>query len=118
MMVPRRAFLAVLSLLFVACGSEGGAATDAVAMKITAKQWSFDPPTLTLQKGVPVKFELTSADVHHRFYVPDFNVDVDIFPGATTSVQVTPDQAGTFPFRCEYYCGMGHEGMVGHLVVE
>jgi heme/copper-type cytochrome/quinol oxidase subunit 2 len=29
----------------------------------------------------------------------------------------TPDKAGTFTFLCDVFCGDGHEGMSGRLVV-
>jgi cytochrome c oxidase subunit 2 len=116
---PLRA--AAFAMLFAcSCGGQGQSETadDATPVKITAMQWSFSPSVVMLQKGATVDFQLTSADVHHRFYVPEFGIDVDVLPGQTTSVKYTPDAAGTFPFRCEYYCGTGHEGMVGQLVVQ
>jgi len=109
---------AVLSLLAACAGNAPGNPDQGSPVKIAAKQWSFDPPTVTIQKGTTVDLELTSMDVHHRFYLPDFGVDVDLEPGMTTRVTLTPDQPGTFHFRCEYYCGQGHEGMVGRIVVQ
>jgi cytochrome c oxidase subunit 2 len=108
--------VAVLSIL-AACGGNSDNPTEALAVKIAAMQWRFDPPVVMLEKDTTVDLELTSMDVHHRFYLPDFGVDVDLEPGVTTKVRLTPSDAGTFHFRCEYYCGQGHEGMVGHLVV-
>jgi len=32
-------------------------------------------------------------------------------------VRFTPDRAGTFPFLCDIFCGEGHEGMSGKIVV-
>ena len=119
-MIPRPLCTTALAMLFTcACGGQGqpDSSDGVIAIKITAAQWSFTPNAVMLQKGATVDFQLTSADVHHRFYVPDFGIDVDVLPGETTSVKYTPDAAGTFPFRCEYYCGMGHEGMVGRIVV-
>ena len=31
--------------------------------------------------------------------------------------EATPDKAGTFIFLCDVFCGDGHEGMNGTLVV-
>jgi cytochrome c oxidase subunit 2 len=92
---------------------------DSVAViKITARQWAFEPNAITLQKGVPVILELTSGDVHHGFNLPDFGIRTDVPPNQTTRVRVTPDRAGTFSFHCDYFCGSGHEGMAGQLVVQ
>lgn len=116
MIDPRWPAAAVLSIL-AACGGSPDNPSDVSSVKIAAMQWRFDPPVVTLEKGTTVDLELTSMDVHHRFYLPDFGVDVDLVPGVTTKVRLTPSDAGTFHFRCEYYCGQGHEGMVGHIVV-
>lgn len=110
--------LCLPGLFVLASCSSGSSGPEPVPVRISAMQWAFVPSAVTLQKGTPVELELTSSDVHHRFYLPDFDIDVDLVPGQSTSVQLTPTSAGTFPFRCEYYCGQGHEGMVGHVVVE
>ena len=34
-----------------------------------------------------------------------------------TRVQLNPQRAGTFPFHCDYFCGQGHEGMEGVIIV-
>jgi cytochrome c oxidase subunit 2 len=33
-------------------------------------------------------------------------------------VRIVPDKAGTFAFHCDVFCGDGHEGMTGEIVVE
>ncbi len=48
----------------------------------------------------------------------DKYVSTNVATSADVDVRFTPDQSGTFHFRCEYYCGQGHEEMVGHLVVQ
>jgi cytochrome c oxidase subunit II len=116
-MIDHRLSAAVVLSILAACGGTPESTSDVSSVKIAAMQWRFDPPTVMLEKGTPVDLELTSVDVHHRFYLPDFGVDVDLVPGMTTKIRLTPGDAGTFHFRCEYYCGQGHEGMVGHLVV-
>jgi cytochrome c oxidase subunit 2 len=109
----RAAWLVVL----VACGGDGGS-DGAQVVTIAAQQWSFSPNTITLPKGKTVDFEVTSNDVHHGFNLPDFGVRADVVPGQTTRVRVTLDKAGTYNFHCDYYCGSGHEGMSGQIVVQ
>jgi cytochrome c oxidase subunit 2 len=86
-------------------------------VRITARKFAFLPREVKLKKGVPVILELTSADVVMGFNAPDFNVRADIVPGQTARVRFTPDKAGTFTFLCDIFCGEGHEGMSGTLVV-
>lgn len=106
-----------LVLLVAACGSSGSP-DNAQVVKIEAQQWSFNPNSVTLTKGQTVDFELTSNDVHHGFNVPDFGVRGDIVPGQTSKVRVVFDKAGTYNFHCDYYCGSGHEGMSGQIIVQ
>ena len=114
----------LLALAISACGGSGRPADDAgddanlKVISLTARQWSYDPPSITLKVGVPVVLEITSADVHHGFNLPDFGVRADAIPGKKSRVKVVPDKTGTFEFHCDYYCGSGHEGMEGQLVVE
>jgi cytochrome c oxidase subunit 2 len=106
----------------VACGGKpGDGANDDADLKvipITAHQWAFVPAEIDLTLNEPVIFELTSADVHHGFNLPDFGVRADVIPGQKARVKVTPDKSGTFAFFCDYFCGTGHEGMQGQVVVQ
>jgi cytochrome c oxidase subunit 2 len=38
--------------------------------------------------------------------------------GEATPVEFIADRAGTFPFECSHFCGLGHKKMKGELVVE
>jgi cytochrome c oxidase subunit 2 len=113
-----------VALAISACGGSarpvGDAGDDAnlKVISLTARQWSYDPPSITLKVGVPVVLEITSADVHHGFNLPDFGVRADAIPGRKSRVKLVPDKTGTFEFHCDYYCGSGHEGMEGQIAVE
>jgi cytochrome c oxidase subunit 2 len=41
-----------------------------------------------------------------------------VIPGQKSRVAFTPNEAGTFTFRCDFFCGDGHEDMQGELVVQ
>jgi cytochrome c oxidase subunit 2 len=90
----------------------------AQVIQVQASRWAYDPSTITLQKGVTTVLELTSSDVHHGFNVPGLELRADVLPDRTTRVAVTPTEAGTYLFHCDYYCGSGHEEMEGQIVVE
>jgi len=34
-----------------------------------------------------------------------------------TRVRIVPDRTGRFEFRCDVFCGSGHEDMAGEIVV-
>jgi cytochrome c oxidase subunit 2 len=88
-----------------------------VVIDITAKQFEYSPSTITVKKGDHVRLRLTSQDTTHGFSLPEFGVSATINPGKTTEVTFTPDKAGTFTFQCNVFCGSGHQGMKGTLVV-
>ncbi len=66
----------------------------------------------------PVEILLRSKDVLHDFYVPQFRVKMDAVPGLITNFWLTPTKVGTFEAACAEYCGVGHHGMRGIVVVE
>ncbi len=67
--------------------------------------------------GKPVKFIMTSTDVLHGFYLPEFRVKQDIVPGRYTFLWVEPVKAGTYDIYCTQYCGTGHSTMRATMVV-
>jgi cytochrome c oxidase subunit II len=84
---------------------------------ITAKKFDFTPDAITLKKGEPVVFEISSADRKHGFNLRAFGVRADVQPGAVTRVRFTPDKTGKFTFSCDVFCGDGHEEMSGTVIV-
>ncbi len=93
------------------------AAQDKQVVKITAKRYEYSPKEITLKKGVPVVLEFTSLDRLHGFNCPGLKLRIDISPGKVNTLSFTPDKAGTFPFHCDNFCGSGHEGMKGTIIV-
>lgn len=88
------------------------------SFSITARRFTFEPQTITVQKGDTVRLTLISKDVAHSFALRTFNINVDLPAGQTKSVEFVADQVGAFTFRCWVYCGNGHSDMAGQLVVQ
>jgi cytochrome c oxidase subunit 2 len=84
---------------------------------VVARKFVFLPNMIHLKKGEPVVLEFTSPEVVMGFNAPELKLRTDIIPGTTARVRFTPDKAGTFPFLCDIFCGDGHEGMSGTIVV-
>jgi cytochrome c oxidase subunit II len=87
-------------------------------IKVTAKRYEFSPNPITVKKGEHVKLLVAALDHDHGFKLDAFNINLKIKKGATASAEFTADKAGTFPFHCSDFCGMGHRKMKGKLVVE
>ena len=84
---------------------------------ITAKNFAFNPDSITLKKGQPVVFEISSGDRKHGFSLRAFGVRSDLVPGKVSRIRFTPDKTGKFTFSCDIFCGDGHEDMSGTVVV-
>jgi cytochrome c oxidase subunit 2 len=66
------------------------------------------PPELVLPINETARLTLTSSDVNHSFWVPDFWFKRDAIPGQTTAFDVRPSEEGTFVGRCAAFCGLDH----------
>ena len=84
---------------------------------MTAKRFEYTPNEITLKKGVPVIFEITALDRDHGFKIPELGIRADLKSGEVTRVRIVPDRTGRFAFRCDVFCGDGHEDMTGEIVV-
>jgi len=76
----------------------------------------FEPNTLTLALGQPVRLEIESQG-NHTFTVDELGIDVVLVQGETNIIEFTPDTAGTFEFYCAT-AGHREAGQVGTLVVQ
>lgn len=88
------------------------------SFSLIAKQWAFEPATITVKKGDRVKLSIKSTDVAHGFSLPAFNIKERLEPNQMVNVEFVADKSGTFPFVCSVACGSGHGAMKGSLIVE
>ncbi len=73
---------------------------------------SYSGPQLVLPVGETVRFNLTSPDVIHSFWVPAFLFKRDVVPGHPNHFQITTTATGTFAGRCSELCGLYHSEML------
>ncbi|HYP46756.1 MAG TPA: cytochrome c oxidase subunit II [Propionibacteriaceae bacterium] len=75
---------------------------------------------LYLPVGKTVRFNESSPDVNHSFWIPAFYYKLDVIPGRLNSFDVTPNKVGTFDGRCAELCGTYHSRMLFtvHVVTE
>jgi len=98
---------------------------DAPVVYVVGKQWmwKFQHPegqreidALHVPVGQPVKLIMTSEDVIHSFFVPNFRVHMDVLPKRYTSVWFKPTRAGSYHLFCSQYCGTNHAAMTGEVI--
>lgn len=97
-----------------------------MVVRVTGRQfsWDFEYPEygvttneLVVPLGKRIRFELTSVDVIHSFWVPEWRVKEDAVPGMTTYAYVTPTETGEFKLRCAELCGAAHAMMLAPVRV-
>jgi cytochrome c oxidase subunit II len=101
---------------------------DHMNVRVLAQQftWQFtysdhddlSSATLRLPLGVPVELRMTSRDVIHSFFVPEFRMKRDVLPGEETRLVVTPSKLGEYSLACYELCGIGHWGMRNRVLVQ
>jgi cytochrome c oxidase subunit II len=76
-----------------------------------------DLPTLEIPVGEAVNFNLTSPDVIHAFWVPEFLFKRDVIPGHPNHFSITATKTGTFIGHCSELCGLYHSRMLFTLKI-
>jgi cytochrome c oxidase subunit 2 len=99
---------------------------NSLPIYVVGKQWMWKLQHLGGQReinelhvpmGRPIKLTMTSEDVIHSFYVPDFRVKQDVVPGRYTTIWFEPTKPGKYHLFCAEYCGTNHSGMIGWIYV-
>jgi cytochrome c oxidase subunit II len=104
----------------------GIAPPDAEEIYVTGYKWGWrfehkdgtkELNELHIPEGKKVKLIMTSEDVIHSFFIPDFRVKHDLPPGRYTSLWFSPVGVGEHQVFCTEYCGDGHSGMLAKIFV-
>jgi cytochrome c oxidase subunit II len=69
-------------------------------------------PLLVIPEHETVRFNLTSIDVIHAFWVVPFEFKRDVIPGFPNHFEITPTTTGSYIGRCTELCGVYHSRML------
>jgi plastocyanin len=85
---------------------------------VIAKNFSFSPSIIAVNKGDIVRINFINENGSHDFVLNDFNAKTQVTnTGQTQTIEFIADKTGSF----EYYCSVGSHrtmGMRGTLVVQ
>jgi cytochrome c oxidase subunit 2 len=102
---------------------------DAMEVQVIGKKWDW---TMTYPCGAsvggrgaefpmplnkPVKAVLTSVDVLHSFFIPNFRTKIDAVPWRYTTMWWQATKVGEYPVFCTEYCGTDHSNMLAKVKV-
>lgn len=103
------------------------APAESLEIKVTAAKWfwTFTYPNgvtttneMVVPKDRPVKLIMSSQDVLHSFFVPEFRVKQDVVPGLYTTMWFQATEAKEVMVECAEYCGTSHSDMLGKVVIK
>jgi cytochrome c oxidase subunit 2 len=86
--------------------------------KVTAQKFDFSPSVIKVKRGDRVRLSVMALDGEHGFKLQAFRIERKLPKGEAVTVEFTADRAGSFPFQCSHFCGLGHRKMGGQLTVE
>lgn len=80
------------------------------------------PDVIEVNQGDKVFIHLTNTDfdedITHGFAINSYNLNMEVQPGQTNTLEFTADKAGTFPLYCTNFCSALHQEMTGYFLVK
>jgi outer membrane protein assembly factor BamB/plastocyanin len=94
---------------------------DVVEIEVVARAYEFEPSTIEVEAGTPVRFVVTSPDIYHTFTVKESEeaeerlIDLQVFPGRPPVMETyTFEEPGEYYLYCVPHVALG---MTGTIVV-
>ena len=119
--MDKRTFRGIIGLfsivaLFNLAGHLGAA--EAKTFEIEAKKYEFIPEKIEVNQGDKVTLKVTAMDTDHGLGIEKYDIDQVLPEGQTVTIEFIADKKGSFTIKCTKFCGWGHFGMKGELVVK
>lgn len=100
---------------------EDGVAPEVAAppgeIYLIARQFGWFP-ILKLRARETYRLHMSSVDFQHGFSLQPLNMNFQVVPGYDHVITIQPQAPGTYPIVCNEFCGIGHQNMVGKIIVE
>jgi len=104
-------------------------------INMTARKYKFTPSPIHVKKGTKVELRITATDHNHGFKINVYPDGADtkgapglvftsprgcwkLRKGQVTTIDFIAETPGSYPFKCCVFCGFGHMGMKGELIVD
>ncbi|HEV2490268.1 MAG TPA: cupredoxin domain-containing protein [Candidatus Acidoferrales bacterium] len=108
---------------------------SAQVIDMTAKKYKFTPSPVHVKRGTKVQLRITALDHVHGFKINIYPDGADakgapglafvtpkecwrLEKGQVTTIEFVAQTPGSYPFKCCVFCGFGHMGMKGLLIVD
>jgi cytochrome c oxidase subunit II len=87
-------------------------------LEMTAQHFHFTPEEVHVPQGTLVTLKITAIDGTHGFSLGAFGIDETIPEKETRTVTFYAGKKGEYGFHCSHFCGIGHLGMTGKIIVD
>jgi len=92
--------------------------TPKVTIEVTAQRYHFTPDVIRVKRGTLVTLKLKAIDGTHGFSMAAFGIDERVEENEVKEIEFYAAREGEYGFKCSHFCGIGHFGMNGKVIVE
>ncbi len=86
-------------------------------LQLTASKYQFEPSTIQVTAGEPVRLIIRSKDRVHGFSMPTLKIDARIpKDGDAVTIEFVAPPPGEYEIACSEFCGIGHRHMKAALI--
>lgn len=133
------AAISLAGLLVVGAALRAGVQTkteeSVQVVEMTAKKYEYSPDEIRVKKGTRIQLKIHATDRTHGFKIrlypegtpekgepglrmADNQNNFELEENQERTIEFVAERPGTYIFRCSVFCGMGHRGMSGKVIVE
>jgi heme/copper-type cytochrome/quinol oxidase subunit 2 len=116
-------------------GAQSKTEESVQVVEVTAKKYDYSPDEIRVKKGTRVQLKIRATDRTHGFKIrlypegspekgepglrmADNQNNFKLEENQERTIEFVAERPGTYIFRCSVFCGMGHRGMSGKIIVE
>lgn len=87
-------------------------------INMIAEDYHFNPEVIRVNVGTLLRLNIISIEGIHGFRLSEFGIDERLEENTLKSIELYIPEKGEYTFRCSHFCGIGHFGMTGKIIVE
>ncbi len=87
-------------------------------IEMTAEHFHFTPEVLHIKQGTLVTLKIRALDGTHGFNLGAYGIDERLPEQEVKTVEFYAGEKGEYSYKCSHFCGIGHLGMTGKVIVE
>lgn len=116
-------------------GAQSKSEAPPFVFEMTAQKYDYAPDIVHVKQGMRVQLKIRATDRTHGFKIrlypegspekgepglqmKDYQKEFKLEQGQERIIEFVAVRPGTYEFKCSVFCGMGHRGMKGKVIVE